>query len=105
MSAVLDTAPAASGASGAPVGTAKSLEADNRMEVPSIKGTEPLHEIQEWFDIILTKLEDCIPRAKDAVPKTMELKTEITYDMINQIPAQRVAHRLNNVLYPWLCAR
>ena len=72
------------------------------MEVVKISGNEPVHELIEWYDRVLTKLESCMPGARDVLVLVMEHKIPLTFDDLSRIEPKRIAHRLNSELYSWL---
>lgn len=95
--------PAIASASGATTAqTVHTLDVDKRMEMPTISGHEPVHTLIEWYDRVLTKVESTIPGARDILTTRMELKTNITFEMVNALQNKRVAQRLNSELYSWL---
>ena len=99
---------AALGAAASSTGTAsgtnqrRTLAEDKRMEVPQISGREAIHDLIEWYDRILIKMESCITGSRDVIVEIVELKTPISFGMIQSIPQKAIAHRLNAELYSGL---
>lgn len=102
MSTYIGAAPA-QGPPGIQTGySPKTLDQDKRMEVKQISGHEPVHELLEWFERVLTNIESCIPNSRSVLTEAMEFQQTITFEHVEAVQLKAVAHRLNSELHSWL---
>ena len=79
-----------------------TLDTDKRLQhVPNLTGSEPLHEVKEWFEKTIIKLESAAPGAKKVLKELMMMKVPVEMSDINSMSDTRAAHKLNCELYSW----